>query len=403
MHDYTEEVAIQVYDNTPEEEIADGIAINPGFACIVFKAPENSQIETELSFELEIDINGSIHTETLSAGQIVVINNIPAEKIYPVKCSALLPTGGVYATGSINARMTPGEVSTLNLVMRRVGETASSYVEFGMWPQTIKAAGINVDESDTKVVGIFTYYKGDDGAWYVKQQEKADQSGYYYSDGTEVARSGANSFKFFKVEPIRWIVLTDNYSGKKLLHSEKILIAHRFASGSHYSYYYYSSSEIRSWLNDDFYNTAFTSEEKSRIPLISVDMSPRSTNPDSNPYLWNGGNNSFASGTASGRVFLLSEQEVTKSDYGFADYDVYKGDSNGTAESTRIRMNTDFAKASGANQNTNDGYGGWWWLRSPLWSDNYNVHNVGANGSANGTYNVTNYTGGVCPALCINN
>ena len=56
MHDYTEEVTIQVYDNTPEEEIADGIAINPGFTCIVFKAPENSQIETELSFELEIDI-----------------------------------------------------------------------------------------------------------------------------------------------------------------------------------------------------------------------------------------------------------------------------------------------------------------------------------------------------------
>ncbi len=125
MHDYTEEVTIQVYDNTPEEEIADGIAINPGFACIVFKAPENSQIEAELSFELEIDINGSIHTETLSAGQVVVINNIPAEKIYPVKCSAYLPTGGVYATGSINARMTPGEVSTLNLVMRRVGEDSN--------------------------------------------------------------------------------------------------------------------------------------------------------------------------------------------------------------------------------------------------------------------------------------
>ena len=158
-------------------------------------------------------------------------------------------------------------------------------------------------------------------------------------------------------------------------------------------------------MNDDFYNTAFTSEEKSRIPLISVDMSPRSTNPDSNPYLWNGGNNSFASGTASGRVFLLSEQEVTKSDYGFADYDVYKGDSNGTAESTRIRMNTDFAKASGAYQyTTTEGYGGWWWLRSPYGVIDYKHYGrcVGSSGKSSEIYTVDLQNGGVVPALCIN-
>ena len=320
----SDEISIQTYEKSSWTlgEIRDDIKVNHGYGCIVFKAPESTNSASALSYEVSIDINGTTYTETLSQGQVLVINNIPVGKVYPVRCTAFLPTGGAYAAGTAEAKVNYGKITTLDLKLRRVRETASSYVEFGMWPQTIKAAGVNVDESDTKVVGMFTYYKGDDGAWYVKQQEKADQSGYYYSDGTEVARSGANSFKFFKVEPIKWIVLTDNYSGKKLLHSEKILIAHRFASGSHYSYYYYSSSEIRSWLNDDFYNTAFTSEEKSRIPPISVDMSPRSTNPDSNPYLWNGGNNSFASGAVSGRVFLLSEQEVTKSDYGFADYDV---------------------------------------------------------------------------------
>ena len=278
-------------------------------------------------------------------------------------------------------------------------EPDGSYAIFGDWPQTIKAESVTVDESDSVVVGMFTYYKGSDGAWYVKQQENACSAGYKYSDGTDVARASADSYKYFKVEPIRWVVLTDNYSGKKLLHSEKILIVQRYDDASNN----YENSEIRSWLNGDFYNTAFTDEEKNSIADTNVDNSARSTNTDANPTQWIGGANPCACDNTTDRVFLLSEQEVTRSAYGFAEYNVYKGDSNETTESTRIRMTTDFAKASGANQSTTAGYGGWWWLRSPYYDYSVGARDVGDGGSAGYNSYVDSTIGGVCPALSITN
>lgn len=277
------------------------------------------------------------------------------------------------------------------------GTSASGIVELGMWPQTIKSSGVTVDETDSKTVGMFTYYKGSDGAWYVKQQEKAFRSGFKYSDGTDVAQSGANSYKYFKVEPIKWVVLTDDYSGKKLILSEKILIARRYDDNSNN----YKNSEIRSWLNREFYNTAFTSKEQDRIADTNVDNSARSTNPDSNPNHWNGGANPYACENTSDKVFLLSEQEVTKSEYGFAEWNVFKGDSNGTTESTRIRMSTDFTKASGCDDIFND-----WWLRSPLFDTLYTncaltVKGNGGASNAGGSY-VYHAKEGVVPALCLN-
>ena len=93
---------------------------------------------------------------------------------------------------------------------------------------------------------------------------------------------------------------------------------------------------------------------------------------------------------------------MTKSEYGFAEYNVYKGDSNGTTESTRIRMTTDFAKASGANQYTTAGYGGWWWLRSPFYGNSSDARGVFSNGDANcHNYYAYGTSGGVCPALSL--
>ena len=104
--------------------------------------------------------------------------------------------------------------------------TSGTYVCFGDWPKTIKAAGITVNESKSVQVGANTYYKGSDGAWYAKQQENAYHTGYSYSDNTAVAQSSAGSYKYFKVEPIKWRVVTTDYngSGKKLLLAENILI-----------------------------------------------------------------------------------------------------------------------------------------------------------------------------------
>ena len=136
--------------------------------------------------------------------------------------------------------------------------TSGTYVCFGDWPKTIKADGVSVNESKSVQVGANTYYKGSDGAWYAKQQEKANGSNYKYSDNTAVAQNSANSFKYFKVEPIKCRVVTTDYngSGKKLLLAENILINCRYDDNKNN----YENSEIRGYLNGDFYNTAFTSD-----------------------------------------------------------------------------------------------------------------------------------------------
>lgn len=115
-----------------------------------------------------------------------------------------------------------------------VGKTGT-YVLFGDWPQTIIAPGVRVDESKKAVVGAHTYYKGSDGAWYIKIMEsKASgyegQLGFRYSDGTRVQAGFKKSYRYFKVEPIKWRVLTTNYngSGKKLLLAEVALTNEQF-------------------------------------------------------------------------------------------------------------------------------------------------------------------------------
>ena len=132
-----------------------------------------------------------------------------------------------------------------------------------------------------------------------------------------------------------------------------------------------------------------------------MDNSAASTNPASNPNLWSGGNNPYACGKTTDKVFLLSQQEATAADYGFAAYDEYVGDGNGTSISTRIRVTTDYAKATGANQNSTAGSGGFWWLLSPNYD--YEGYARGINGLGDAyDYGIVNYTnGGVVPALSI--
>ncbi len=94
-------------------------------------------------------------------------------------------------------------------------------------------------------------------------------------------------------EYIEWLVL-DNDGEKVLVISKDVLDWMRF-SGSTTVWEY---SELREWLNNDFYNSAFTSEEQSSIALSVVD---------------NPGNPAFGTAGSSGtndNVFLLSFDEA---------------------------------------------------------------------------------------------
>ena len=137
------------------------------------------------------------------------------------------------------------------------------------------------------------------------------------------------------IQPIEWQVLAKE-GNKILIISKYGLDAKRFDDNSND----WASSEIRYWLNDKFYNKAFTEKEKKSIN--SSNLSDVGT---------------------SDKVFLLSKEEAEK-------YFVN--------DNARRCKATEYSVKNGACKN-DEGYG-YWWLRSPYPNCSnivFNVSNVG--------------------------
>lgn len=298
--------------------------------------------------------------------------------------------------------------------------STSKYIYFGVFPKTVLPEGstVTVDETDSVTMGANTYYKGNDGNYYAKVKEDCyDSSGYTYTDKTTVKQSRANSYRYFKVEPIKWRVLTINYKGKALLLADDILTSkvpyyncnsyyNTRTVGSDTNIYpnNYKYSQIRAYLNGlDYYydqsststvkktdytgkgflQTAFTAIAQSKIAETVVDNSEETTGDSKNTY---------ACANTTDKIFLLSQKEVSTV-YDFAAYTSWG------KENARI-VTTDYAKANHAFQSSTDGYGGIWWLRSPNYNDSDYARYVNFDGLANYKGTVRSFIG-VVPALSI--
>ena len=154
-----------------------------------------------------------------------------------------------------------------------------------------------------------------------------------------------------EVRPVEWRVLARE-NNKALVISRYVLDARRFDPESND----WSESEIRRWLNGEFYNSAFSGEEKVRIISFNQD-----------------------------NVFLLSREEAEKY---FAD------------EVARRCKLTAYAKAKGAYEY----YKGYcsWWLRSPNPNNGDEVYFVSCGGDVDDNDYVDYRRGSVRPALWIN-
>lgn len=100
--------------------------------------------------------------------------------------------------------------------------TEATYVLFGEWPQTVKAQDVKITELIDQDKHL---YLGSDGCKYFKMQANPNNNNDgLFSDSSNIVDEMEY---YFKVEPIKWIVLTDNYNetGNALLYSEKILIS----------------------------------------------------------------------------------------------------------------------------------------------------------------------------------
>ncbi len=128
----------------------------------------------------------------------------------------------------------------------------------------------------------------------------------------------------------------------------------------------YEHSTLRSWLNNEFYNSAFALNS-SFIQTTLVDNSKETNQLDSDTYISN---------NTMDNVFILSVQEFLNSDYGFH--------STKDQTSTRFCKPTDYAKANGAYYYPSAGlsfqYCGSYWTRSPLEGYPYYSQVVNVNG-----------------------
>ncbi len=210
-----------------------------------------------------------------------------------------------------------------------------------------------------------------------------------------------NNVYWFKYEPLIWRVLD---SSKGLLMSENLIDSQAYNNYVYYNGYVFEGSDtpqlsfyannykyssIRKWLNDDFYNLAFSTVEQSIIKTtlnenkaIQVDSGTESAQ--------------YSAPDTEDKVFLLSFDDIRNYDYGFnEDYN--------SVDNNRILNSSDYANCQGLNAYPyveNEFYGNHsWWLRNPG-SNEVNACEISARGTvgagwANGTYN------GICPAICV--
>ena len=140
-------------------------------------------------------------------------------------------------------------------------------------------------------------------------------------------------------EPIEWIVL-DVQEGKSLLISKYLLDVRRFHKGP--ETVDWESCTLRTWLNDNFLNTAFSEQEQTAILVTDVDYKTQD------------------------RIFLLSDDEA------FHQYFTKLAD--------RMCAPTEYAIDNGAyvsSEYSVDGRAtGWWWLRSPMWDNGFMASEV---------------------------
>lgn len=174
-----------------------------------------------------------------------------------------------------------------------------------------------------------------------ESNSRQDENGYFI-----------NNAYWFKFEPLKWRIL-DKDAG--LVMSEMLIDSQPYNNTIYYTtnaaYWNdadckiyasnYAASSIRAWLNDDFYNTSFSEDEKTAISKKKINNSGYKT------LLGETGYEEFDSIETEDNIFLLSYDEMINTEYGF----------NADAEnkdSARQAVLTDYAKCQGAWANKND-------------------------------------------------
>lgn len=227
-------------------------------------------------------------------------------------------------------------------------------IKYGLYPQT----NVN-DESLIASLNSLTATESNgwylfDGGYYAKLIATPRTDKYKFDNGALIVKK---TTYWFKCEPIVWKVLSNNDGECYVLSSASLDVgkyfsypANRTIDGQTITSSNYKYSDVRKWLNTDFYNSAFALNN-SHIETTNVDNSAATTISDTNTYICE---------DTQDKVFLPSYKDYTNSSYGF-----YKA--MGATE-TRYSKTTDWTRARGVSLATQTGeyaYNGYYWTRSP--------------------------------------
>ncbi|MBR0509774.1 MAG: hypothetical protein IJJ85_06615, partial [Clostridia bacterium] len=195
---------------------------------------------------------------------------------------------------------------------------------------------------------------------------------------------------YFKFEPLVWRVLSpetglvfcESAIDAQPYHNRILYWNEQFYSDGFLAFYAnnYTASDIRKWLNKDFFFTAFSFDEQDMIADTQI----------TNNAVWS--NPEFDAAACTDKIFLLSVDDVSNPIYGFDPNDTYHKD--------LYVQCTDYADCQGITVSQSDAYAGnsSWWLRTADDASD-KVCFVNAGGGISGV-SVTRTYYGIRPAFC---
>ena len=365
--------------------------------------PSNTTAFETINTNLTVTVNKLNPTYTVpsgltaTAGQTLEPVTLPSGWTWD-DASTILSAAGEH---TFPATFTPDDTATYNTVSAALTVTVSPVmVEFGSYPQTeVKdedlTAALNAQALDWQSYG---YYSGTDG---MENEQMAASDYMQYCDVTqggqkyrgvrfslyrpeqtwEMAETDENishqynsisnshnipeqyhngyrtdTTYWFRYEPLQWRVL-DLSTGLAMCetvidsqpYNNYSLDEKGISYGDAGKTYYannYAESSMRQWLNNDFYNTAFTNAQKSKIAETTIDNS--AYDPSYSVY---------DSASTTDKVFLLSYSDVLNPAYGF--------ETTTESSSSRVALYSDYARCQGLDVSSLPTYGcTYWWLRS---------------------------------------
>lgn len=339
------------------------------------------------------------------------LKRILSALLVAVMLVGIAPIGGIDFTPKAKA---------MDLSSYKVGDL----IEFGSYPQSKVTAStliskLEIEGSKYKWID-YNYYAGTgslaDGNMkpvdemmlykditYGGNKYRAVKINQYRPSLTGDTSSSSNSYQddngyytgnvyYFKYEPLTWRILDPD---EGYVMCNQIIDSQDYQNSIFYNYYSgeycnmkgwsnyasdWSTSSLKRWLNNDFYNTAFSVEEKAQISTSHLDNKSTSSS-------------TYDSDDTYDKIFPISYYDAINSSYGFSS-------SGGAYDTTRQMKATDYAKCQGSSVSSGFDGASWWWLRSP--DNSSDAAGVDCGGWANGKYYVSLTSLGVVPAFNFN-